>query len=150
MTPEILMGIAAGLLAAGAAVLVVLFLILRKGARSSPIARTAKELSELVRQLERLLVRLEAYRENGQTEAEPATEQTDGPTPAPAQDAEKAAPAAGSRPAPPAGLESLSDAVVKLDRQGLDSMDISRRLGVPVGEVDLVLKLRRSGTVPDR
>ncbi|MBX7165979.1 MAG: hypothetical protein K1X74_06485 [Pirellulales bacterium] len=39
--------------------------------------------------------------------------------------------------------DSRYDAIVELDRQGVDRAAIARRTGLPIGEVDLVLDLRR-------
>jgi DNA-directed RNA polymerase specialized sigma24 family protein len=46
--------------------------------------------------------------------------------------------------APPAILEKQRDQIFRLRLQGLEPIDIARRMRVPVGEVELTLKLRKA------
>lgn len=135
MSPELLLTMAAGLLAAAAVIVLILHRILRK--QCDEIARRAaqQDLPEVTRRLNDLTERIETQWVSWREQLERAAEGT----------AEAAGPSGDSGLAARPPIESLSDAILRLDREGLDAIEIARRAGASVGEVELVLNLNRAG-----
>jgi hypothetical protein len=148
-------------LAVGAAVGAALFLasvlvaVRRARRRSAGGKHSTAELRRLgrrIRQLERLARRTEE-RLNGRMDelrhllarAEEVTARHEGlyvAQDAPGRRTEDGTPAGLS--AVPAMLEKQRDQIFRLRLQGLEPMDIARRMRMPIGEVELTLKLGKT------
>ena len=102
----------------------------RRIRRLNRIARRAQErVQGQVAELRRLL--------------EKAQRLTGGAAPASANASDPDGPAGPAEDPPPAGLQRQRDLVLRLSLQGLEPIDIARRLDMPVGEVELTLKLHQ-------
>ena len=104
-----------------------------------------RRLGRRIRQLERMARRTEARLNGRMDELRRLLAQAEAVTARPGgayvpQEASSSAEAV----APPAILEKQRDQIFRLRLQGLEPIDIARRMRVPVGEVELTLKLRKA------
>ena len=99
------------------------------------------ELGDLLARAEEASARLRAATADADQERPPA------PEPAPERGEEPPAGQALSQESPPAAPGAVGHREIRdLADQGLSSVEIARRVGRPVGEVELVLSIRRAGT----
>lgn len=144
-----LIWISGGLIAAGV-VLLLIVLGVRMRSRARQIAGATENLRELMAQVEALAdefdKRAKACTKRLEETIAKADARTDD-TPAPASAAAPSAQAdsAPAGPAPPAG--GVHAEILRLMQQGLDAVEISRRVRMNVGEVELIenLHTRRGG-----
>lgn len=134
MTPELLLGLAAGLLAAAGILVWILHRVLRKQCAALSERMAAEAMPDALRRLGELTEQLEAELARRCEELKELTARVEGKADAEAPDH----PPTGGLP-----IESQTQAILRLDRAGLDPIEISRRSGSPVGEVELVLNLNR-------
>ena len=114
--------------------------------------RTEERLNGRMDELRRLLAQAEGvtapraappYASDGRYVGEPAAGERPSSEPGgPASPASTRAPL-------PGGLQKQRDQIFRLRFQGLETIDIARRLNLPVGEVELTLKLYREQQVAD-
>jgi uncharacterized protein (TIGR03382 family) len=148
MTPGewLLLGGGAAIGAALALLSVLAVLRRRRRADSSGPAGTGdlRRLGRRIRQLERIARRTEERLNSRMDELRrllAEAERVTGGSPARAGGGDAAGPADPPSAPLPAFLQSQRDQVLRLSLQGLEPLDIARRLDMPVGEVELTLKL---------
>ena len=158
MTTNELLVLAGGVAAGAALVLLtVLAVVLRRRRGASPDeagAGGAGDLRHLGRRIRRLdlIARRAQARVKAQVEELrrllARAERLTGGVPARASDA---APSAEPEEAPlPAIVQSQRDQVLRLSLQGLEPIDIARRMSMPIGEVELTLRLHQKEHEPAR
>lgn len=129
----------------------------RSGAAGMTDLDTMRRLAVRLRRLERVARRTERRLEDHVDELRRLLSQAEAKA-APAGTGDSFRPVAPGAPASPPGarseailpgiLEKQRDLIFRLRLQGLEPMDIARRLRLPIGEVELTLKLhdRQAGT----
>lgn len=140
-------------LATGAAVALVALAVSRRLARRAGVPAGAdleamRRLAVRLRRLERLARRTERRLADRGGELRRLLAQADGRTPPAADDSPRPAAPGADAESPDAREEALPhilekerDLIFRLRLQGLEPVDIARRLSLPVGEIELTLRL---------
>ena len=129
MSPELLLAAAAGLLIAAGMLVWILHRILRKQCQTIARMTAEQSLPDVIRQLNELTDRIETQWADSREQSAAADQ------PPQADEAEPVRPP----------IESQTDEILRLSREGLDAVEIARRTGAFVGEAELVLNLNRAG-----
>ena len=132
MSPELLLAAAAGLLIAAGMLVWILHRILRKQCQTIARMTAEQSLPDVIRQLNELTDRIETQWADSREQSAAADQ------PPQADEAEPVRPP----------IESQTDEILRLSREGLDAVEIARRTGASVGEAELVMNLNRAGAAP--